>query len=82
MFDISNPCEYIKICEFNQFMKHQIYTLIFVQCINRNSKLPNSIVVSCDKFLGNSQTLTSIPYQIRNSLSGLKKPKLTCHWHL
>ena len=57
-------------------MKHQIYTLIFEQFINRNSKLPNSIVVACDKFLGTSQILTGIPYEIRSS-SGLKNPNLS-----
>ena len=33
-------------------MKHQIYTVIFLQGINRTSKLQNHIVVACDEFLG------------------------------
>ena len=30
-------------------MRHQIYTVIFVQCINRSSKLQKIIVVACDE---------------------------------
>ena len=39
-------------------MEHQIYTVIFVQCMNRSSKLWKSIVVACDELRGSSQTLT------------------------
>ena len=35
-------------------MKHKIYTIISVKCINRSSKLQKSIVVVCDKLWGRS----------------------------
>ena len=33
-------------------MRHQIYTVIFMQGINRTSNVQNHIVVACDKFMG------------------------------
>ena len=33
-------------------MRHQIYTVKFMQGINRTSNVKNCIVVACDKFMG------------------------------
>ena len=76
-------------------MKHQIYTVIFVKCINRNSKLQNHILVACDECgeltstydgASNNSTLmilfTSIQYKIRSYLLGLSNILKLANWLL
>ena len=44
-------------------MRHQIYTVIFMQGINRTSNVQNCIVVACDEFMG-AHTYLSLAFLI------------------
>ena len=47
-----------KLFKSNQFIKHQIYTFVFIQGTNRTWNVHSHIVVACDEFLGTHKTLT------------------------
>ena len=48
-FHLSDPCKKINLANKITVWHTRFYTVIFVQCINRSSKLWMSIVVACDK---------------------------------